>query len=41
MAKDMNNYESSTILKHIKSMISMRKVPTMENHYEYFNTMLN
>ncbi|CAK88298.1 unnamed protein product (macronuclear) [Paramecium tetraurelia] len=41
MGKDMSNYQSATILKHLKSMISMRKIPYIENPYEYFSIMLN
>lgn len=31
----MNNYESTNIYKHIRSMITLRKIPKMEDPYEY------
>lgn len=40
MGADVQNYDSATILKHIRSMVSMRKIPVMEQHYQYFKTML-
>lgn len=37
----MQNYESSTIIKHIRSLISMRKIPVMEDQYGYLKSMLD